>query len=324
MFILRTLVSPCVIVAGAVVIFTADASAATVTFPTKPIRILTAGIGGSADYVARLIAQGLSANLNQQVIVDNRPNGVVPNEIVAKSSPDGYTLLVSANSLWIGQLIAKSTPYDVLKDFTPITLATRSPNVLLVNPNFGINSVKDLIAAAKAKPGQLNYGSGAIGASSHLAAELLKAMTNINLVRIPYKSNSAQMTDLIGGQIQVMFSNATAAPPQMKSGRLKGLAVTSAQASPLLPELPPVSATVPGYASEGVSAVFGPANLPSSLVRMLNREIIKVLQQPEIKDKFYSAGVEPLGSSPAELDTFMRAEMKRWTKIIKDTGITED
>ena len=184
---------------------------------TWPARIVTSGIGGSADYVSRLPAQGLTDTWGQQVIVDNRANGPVPGEIVSGAAPDGDNLVVSANSLWIGQLL-QAQPYHPIRDFTPITLATRSPNVLWVNPTLPANSVKDLIAMAKAKPGQLNYGSGATGASSHLAAELLKAMAGVNIVRIPDKSNSAQITDLMAGQIQLMFSNATAAPPHMNRG----------------------------------------------------------------------------------------------------------
>jgi len=252
-------------------------------FPTKPIRLVTPGLGGSADFVARVIAQGLTTALNQQIIVENRPNGPIPAEIVARSSADGYTLLISANSLWIGKLLKPELSYDSIKDFTPLTLATTSPNVLLVPPSLPAQSVKELIALAKVKPGQLNYGSGASGASSHLAAELLKAMAGIDLVRIPYASNATQITDLIAGRIQVMFSNATAAPPHLKAGRLRGLAVTTAKPSPLFPDLPTVAATMPGYESAAINGIFAPARLPAPLVKRLNQELVRVVTAPEAR-----------------------------------------
>ncbi len=297
------------------------AAAATPDFPVKSIRIVAPGIGGSADFVARMIAQGLTADSGWQVIVDNRPNGPISGEIVAKAAPDGYTLLVTSNSHWIGPLMAEKTPYDAVRDFLPVTQATTSPNVLLVNPSLPAKSVKELIDLARAKPGQLNYGSGAIGASSHLAAELLKSMANINLVRIPYNSNAAQITDLIGGRIQVMFSNATAAPPHMKSGRLRGLAVTSLKPSALLPELPAVSATVPGYDSTGMVGVFAPARMPAALNTRLNQEIVRALNRPDVTEKLTNAGVDAVGGSPQQLAASIKADVIKWTKIIKETGI---
>ena len=290
-------------------------------FPVKSIRIVAPGIGGSADFVARMIAAGLTANVGWQIIVDNRPNGPVSGEIVAKAPPDGYTLLVSSNSHWIGPLMAEQVPYDAVRDFLPVTQATESPNVLLVNPNLPAKSVKELIDLAKSKPGQLNYGSGAIGASSHLAAELLKSMASINVVRIPYNSNAQQITDLIGGRIHVMFSNATAAPPQIKAGRLRGLAVTSLKPSVLFPELPAVSATVPGYDSTGMVGVLVPARTAAALVTRLNQEIARALNRPDIKDKLTNAGVEAVGGSPQQFAASIKADVVKWAKIIKDTGM---
>ena len=290
-------------------------------FPNKPIRIVTSGIGGSADFASRVIAHGLTAALGQQVIVDNRPNGPIPGEIVARAAPDGYTLLVSANSLWMGKLLQAAISYDPMKDFTPVTLATTSPNVLLVPPALPVHSVKDLIALAKTRPGQLNYGSGAAGASSHLAAELLKAMAGINLVRIPYKSNASQIADLIGGQIQLMFSNATAAPPHIKSGRLRALAVTTPQPSALFPELPTVAATVPGYESAVINGVLAPARMPAPLIMRLNQEIVRAINAPDARARLAPAGVEAVGSTPETLAGIIKTEVAKWSKIIKETGM---
>jgi tripartite-type tricarboxylate transporter receptor subunit TctC len=293
-------------------------------YPSKPIRIVAPGIGGSADFVARMMAQGLTSNNGWQVIVDNRANGVVPGEIVSRATPDGYTLLLTTNSLWVGPLMSDNTPYNPARDFTPIVLATVSPNVLLVYPGLPAKSVKELVDLARAKPGQLNYGSGATGASSHLAAELMKSMASINMVRIPYKSNAAQIADLMAGQIQLFFSNATAAPPHMKSGKLRGLAVTSGQAFRLFPELPPISATVPGYDSVGMAGAFGPARMPPAMVTRLNQEIIRALDRPDIKDKFNAAGIEAVGGTPQHFASTIKSEVIKWGKIIKDAGIREE
>jgi len=292
-------------------------------YPSKPIRVVTSGLGGSADFVARLIAQGLTTNLGRQVIVDNRPNGPIPGEIVSKAQPDGYTLLVSANALWMGPLLQEHVSYDPLKDFSSITIATRAPNVLLVNPSLPVTSVSDLIALAKAKPGTLNYGTGATGAGSHLAAELLKSMAGINMIRVPYKSNAIQITDLMGGRIHLMFSNAAAASAHMKSGKLKGLAVTTAQPSALFPELPTVAATVPGYEEVTNNVVFAPAKTPAALIKRLNQEIVRVLNQAEVKERFFTAGVETIGSSPEGVWVAMKSELSKWAKVIRDAGIRD-
>ena len=290
-------------------------------YPVKPIRIVTPGLGGSADFAARLIGIGLTDSLGKQVIVDNRPNGPIPGEIVSKAPPDGYTLLISANSLWMGPLMEEHVSYDPIRDFSPITNAARSPNVLLLNPSVPANTVRELIALAKAKPGALNYGTGATGSGSHLAAELLKSMASVNMMRIPYKSNSIEVADLIGGQIQFMFSNAAAASAHIKSGRLKGLAVTSAQTSALFPELPTVAATVPGYELVTNNVVFAPAKTPVALINRLNHEIVRYLKQQDVKDKFMIAGMEVIGDSPESVLVSMKGELSRWAQVIKSAKL---
>jgi tripartite-type tricarboxylate transporter receptor subunit TctC len=290
-------------------------------YPNKPIRIVTAAVGGGSDFTSRLIAQGISVPLGQPVIVDNRSVGISAPEIVAKALPDGHTLLFG--SFWIDTLLYKA-PYDPVRDFSPITLATRSPNILVVHPSVPVKSVKELIALTKAKPGELNYGSGGPGSTPHLAGELFKAMAGVNIVHIPYKGSGAALLDVIGGQVQLMFATAASAMPQVKGGKLRALAVTSAQPSALAPGLPPVAGSLPGYEATLILGMFAPAKTPGTIINRLNQEIVRVLNTAEAKEKFLNAAAEIVGSSPAELAGTMKAEMARWGKLIKDTGIKPD
>jgi tripartite-type tricarboxylate transporter receptor subunit TctC len=261
--------------------------------------------------------------LGQPVITENRSSGVIPGQIVSQAAPDGYTLLVYSSTLWIGPLMQQA-PYDAVKDFAPITLATRAPNLLLVYPGVAANSVKELIALAKAKPGALNYASGGTGSSAHLAGELFKALAGVNLVQIPYKSNGAAINDLIGGQVQVMFATAGSAGPNVKSGKLRALAVTGLQPSPIMPGLPTVAASgVPGYEAESVTVVLAPAKTPATLVSRLNQEIVRVLNRADVKERFFNLGLETVGSTPAQLSATMKSEIARLGKVIKEAGIHE-
>jgi tripartite-type tricarboxylate transporter receptor subunit TctC len=293
-------------------------------FPTKPIRIITAQAGGGNDFAARLIAQGLTQSLGRPVIVENRGGSVVLGaEIIAKAPPDGYTLLLYGNNLWLLPFMRDKVRYDPLNDFTPITLAVNSPNVLVVNPSLPVKSTKDLIALAKAKPGELNYG-GATGGVAHLAAELFKALAGVNMVYVPYKGGAPALNDLIAGQLQLMFSTAGAVAQHLKSGRVRGLAVTSAKPSALLPDLPPVAAAVPGYESVSQFAIFGPAKMPAAHVQLLNEHIVKVVNGTDVKEKFQNVGIEPVGSSPQDLAKIMKNEMATLGKVIRSAGIRAD
>ncbi len=290
-------------------------------YPRQPIRIVTAEAGGGNDVQARLIAPGLSAALGQQVVVDNRPSGVVPGETVAKAAADGYTLLLYNNALWIGPLMQK-TPYDPQHDFTPITTVTKAVNVLVVYPGLPVKSVAELIAYAKSKPGELNYGSSGTGASNHLAAELFKAMAGVNLVRVNYKGGNPALNALFAGDLQVMFPTAGAVAAYMKSGRLRVLAVTSLEPSALIPGVPTVAASgLPGYESIALYGIFGPAGMPKPIVDRLRNEITKVLNKPDIKEKFFNAGMETAGGSPDQLAAAVKSETLRMDKVIKDAGI---
>ena len=292
-------------------------------FPGKPIRIVVGGAGSSADFVARLVAQGLSANLGQPAVVDNRPSGIIPGETVSKAPPDGYTLLSAAGTQWIGPLLQK-TPYDPIADFSTITLAGRAPNILVVHPSLPVKSVRELIALAKARPRALNFATSGTGSTTHLAGELFNALAGVSITRINYKGAGAIINDLVGGQVDMMFGTSGSVIPHIRSGRLKALAVTSAEPFALLPGLPTVAATVPKYESVGMVGFFAPARTPDLVINRLNQEILRVLNQADIKEKLLSVGIEPVGSSPKEFRSALRSEMTRLGKVIKDAGIRAD
>ncbi len=272
-----------IISAGVIVLFAEGATGQ--EYPNKPLRFIASGIGGGSDFTARLIGQGISGPLGQSVIVENR-GGVLQGEIVAKSPPDGYTVLVAGGQAFITPLLQKAS-YDPEKDFAAVTLTDTSPNILTVHPSVPAKSVKELIALAKARPGELNYGSTAAGGSIHLATELFKSMAGVNLVNIPYKATGLAVNDLMGGQVHLMISTALSVTPQMKSGRLRGLAVTSAQPSVLAPGLPTIAAAgLPGYEAVGITGAYVPAKTPAAIINRLNQEMVRYLNTPDAKEKF--------------------------------------
>ena len=290
-------------------------------YPNKPIRIVTSAAGGNNDVSARITAQGISGPLGQPVIVDNRPNGVIPGEIVSRAAPDGYTLLVYNNGFWLGPLLLKS-PYDPVRDFLPITLSDSTPSVIVVHPSLAASSVKELIALARAKPGELNYATTGGGSSSYLAGELFKALTGVELVNISYKAVGLALTDLIAGRVQLMIPPATATAPHVKSGKLRALAVTSAEPSPLYPGLPTASASgVPGYELVSRTGVFAPARTPAAIIRRLNQELVRFLHGAEAKQKFLNVGIETVGSSPEQFAAIIESEIAVFSKVIKDARI---
>ena len=293
-------------------------------YPAKPVRIVVTGVGSGGDFAARLIAQGVTATLGQALIVDNRGSGNLPAEIVAKAAPDGYTLCLSAAPLWITPFLRK-TAYDPLRDFAPVTLAISSPNILVVHPALPVKSVRDLIALIRAKPGALNYATSGIGASSFLAAELFKSMLRADMVRVNYKSGGLALTELIRGQVQLMFANAGSVATHLQSGRLKALAVTSAKPSALMPGLPTIAAGgLPGYELVSVQGIFAPAGTPEAVITRLNREFIPFLRRADTREKFFAAGVEAIGGTPEELAATLKSEMARLGKVIQATGIVLD
>ena len=290
-------------------------------FPTRPVRIVTATVGGTTDLVARVIAQGLTASLGQQVIVDNRPTGIIPGEIVIKAPPDGYTLLFHGASLWMMPLLQK-VPFDPVKDLAPVTLATSTPNVVVVHPAVPAKTIKELIALAKAKPGSLNYGSGATGAASHLAAELFKYMAQVDIVRVPYKGQGPAVLALLGGEVQVGFASAGSVGGHIKSGKLRALAITTSKQISLVPGLATVAeAGLPGYQSTTNAGMFAPVRTPARLITLLNGEIVMALNKKEVRDLLYRDGTEVVGSSPQEFAASINAEIATMGKVIKAAGI---
>jgi tripartite-type tricarboxylate transporter receptor subunit TctC len=292
-------------------------------YPAKPIRLIAPGIGNSFDTASRHLAPVLGAAMGQSVIVDNRPPGVIPGQVVLQAPADGYTLLWSGSSLWLGQYIQASTPYEV-RDFAPVTLGTLSPTVLVIHPSLPVKSVRDLIALAKSKPGELNCASGAPGAINHLTAELFKSMAHVEYARIPYKGSGPALIDLMAGRVQMMFSVTGSVTPHLKSGKLRGLAVTSMRPSDLAPGLPTVAASgVPGFESVSNAGVFVSAKTPRPIVDRLHREIVTALARPDMKQKLLDSGMEPVGSTPEAFAKTIEDEMNRFGKLIKSLGIKE-
>ena len=292
-------------------------------YPVKPLRIVTSEAGGGNDVPARIVAQGLTLALGQQVVIENRPSGVVPAEIVAKAAPNGYTLLFYNNALWTAPLI-QATPYDMLRDFTPVSAVARAVNVLVVNSALPAKSVADLIALAKTKPGGLNYGSSGTGASNHLAAEMFRTMALIDIVRVNYKGAGPALTALIAGELQLMFPSAGAATPHVRAGRVKALAVTSAAPSALFPGLPAIAATLPGYESLAIYGLFAPAGTPPAIIFRLNTVIAQFLARADIQERFAAAGMDAAASTPGQLGASVQAEVARISKVIKAAGIRGD
>ena len=294
-------------------------------FPVRPVRIVTSEPGGGLDFVARIVAQGLSATVGQQVIVDNRPSGVFTGSIVSKATPDGYTLLFNGSSFWMLPFLQKNVPYDPIRDFAPITLATSSPLILVVHPGVPAKSVQELIAAAKAKPGELNYSSSSAGTPQHIAAELFKSMTGTNIVRVPYKGAGPAIVALVAGEVQMTFSSAGAAIPHIKSGRLRALAVAAAQPSLLAPGLPTVaSAGLPGFEAGSMWGFFAPAKTPRAIITRLRDEIVTALNKPDVKDRLLASTTEVVGSTPEKFAAEIKADMERGSKVIKQAGIRPD
>jgi len=287
------------------------------TYPARPIRVVAAAVGGGIDFTARILSHGMSERLGQRMIVDNRGGTNVAGQTVAKGTPDGYTLLVHNNTIWVSALL-EDVPFDHEKELAPISLVARSPNILVVHPSLGVNSVKELIALAKSAPGDINYASGGIGASNHLAAELFNSMAGVNLTRVGYKGGGPALNDVLAGQVKVMFATTGSVAGPIKSGKLRALAVTSAEPSPIAPGLPTLAASgLPGYASESIYGMWAPAKTSRAIVMRLNQEAVRTLQTPEIKQRFLAAGVETVGSTPEQFAASIQAESVRLGQAIK-------
>jgi len=302
-------------------------SAQAQTWPAKPVRLIVPFTpGGGNDTIARLVGQKLSASLGQQVIVDNRAGagGTIGAEAAARSAPDGYTMfLAGVATHGINPNLRKKLPYDPVKDFQPVSLIASAPLIVVVHPSLPVRTTRDLVALAKAKPGQVTYASNGAGGSSHMAVELFNMMTGTKMLHVPYKGLSPALTDLISGQVQVMFSSAVAMLPQVKTGRLRAIAMTGAKRSPALPEVPTVAESgVPGYETGSWYGVVVPAGTPKAIVDRLAHDIAAISKSADINQRLVEDAAIPVGNTPEEFSAFIRKELARWAKVVQQGHIT--
>jgi tripartite-type tricarboxylate transporter receptor subunit TctC len=304
------------------------AQAAEQAYPSRPIRIIVPqSAGASTDLVARLMAQKMAEGFGHPVIVDNRPGAgsILGTDLVAKATPDGYTLLVVASSITLNPSMHKKLPFDPVRDLAPITQLSAFPNMLTVHPSVPVTTVKELIALAKAKPGQINYGSSGSGTGTHLSAELFKYMTGVDMVHIPYKGGGPAVTALLAGQVQLNFATIPSVLPHVRNGRLRAIAVTTAKRSPAAPEVPTIAESgVPGYDHGPWNGMLAPAKTPATIIAKLNQEAARVLQTPEMKAVLAKDGSEPVGNKPEEFGAIIKNETAKWAKVIKAAGIVAD
>jgi len=300
-------------------------AAAQAQYPSRPIRLVVPyPPGGPTDFVGRAVAAKLTALLGQQIVVDNRPGAatVIGSDLVARSAPDGYNLLFgTGGGTFLAPLILPKVPYDPQKDFAPVAMLVMSPQVLVVHPSVGANSVKELIAVAKTKPGQLNYSSVGTGTAPHLGGELFKSLAGVDIVHVPYKGTAPAMTDLIAGRVQLAFSSIPTVLAHVQAGRLKMLGTGGSKRSPALPDIPPVADTVPGFELVTWYAIFAPAGTPAAIVNRLNGEIAKALKDADIQKRFGEQGLEITLMTPRELKRYAETDVSRWARLIKAANI---
>ncbi len=294
-------------------------------YPAKPVRMVVPfSPGGPVDIVARLTSQKMTGEFSQQVVVDNRAGGGgnIALEIVAKSAPDGYTLLMGANGTnAINPSLYPKLAVDPVKDLVPIGMVASSPMILVTHPSVPANSIKELIALAKARPGSINFASSGNGSTAQLSSELFKSMTGINIVHIPYKGAGPALTDLVGGQVQMMFTGISSTLPHVKSGRLKALGVSSEKRVPILPDVPAVNEEVAGYEVATWYGMFGPVQLPKAYVVKLNQTLAKIFATPDARQRLAALGAEPVTMSPEQFAAAVRKEVAKWAKVIKESGV---
>ena len=304
------------------------ASAVAQSYPARPIRLVVpSSPGGGTDITARIMAPELSKLLGQQVVVENRPGAgtMIGGDVVAKAAPDGYTLLMGISTLAINPAVYRKVPYDALRDLAPITQAVSVPNVVVGHPSLPAKTLKELIALARARPGELTFASAGVGTNPHLSVELLLSMTKTRMLHIPYKGSGPGITDLIAGQVQVMAPNMLSAYPHIKTGRMRGYGVTGAKRVSSAAEIPTIAeAGVPGYEAVQWFGVLAPAGTPRPIVQRLHDDSVKVLQLPNVKELLVKDGAEPVGNTPEQFAAFIKAETIKWAKVVKDAGIQQE
>jgi tripartite-type tricarboxylate transporter receptor subunit TctC len=298
------------------------------TYPSQPIKwVVPFPPGGAMDAMARTLGERLSASMKQAVVIENRPGagGAIGSGMVAKAAPDGHTMLIVSIGHAVNPSIYPKLPYDATRDFEPVSLVGVVPNLLVAHPSVKANNVRELIALAKAQPGKLSYASAGNGTTVHLAAELFNSMAGVDIMHVPYKGSAPAVTDLMGGQVDIMFDSLSSAKPYVESGKLKALAVTTSRRSSVFPNVPTVAESgLPGYELSGWYAVFVPAKTPKPIVDRLNAELVKALRQPDVRARFALIGAEPVGSSPQELANTLKTETARWANIVRERNIKAD
>ena len=311
--------------AAALTVFAAAAFAQdAANYPNRPIRLIVPfAPGGGLDITARLVGHKLTEKWGQNVVVDSRPGAatIVGTEIASKAAPDGHTVLMITTTFAINPGLYGRLPYDAAKDFAPVTQLNSQPNVVVVTPSFAGKSVKDLIALAKARPGELTFATPGTGSAPHLAAEMFQRAAGVSLIHVPYKGIPAAVTDVIGGRITMLFTTTISAAPHIKSGKLRAVAITSAKRQPSMPDLPTVGETLPGYRAEAFQGMLVPAGVPVAVVNKLSMAVARIVKLPDVAQRFELDGAEGVGSSPAEFAAFLQAETQKWRKVIREAGI---
>ncbi|MBI3938198.1 MAG: tripartite tricarboxylate transporter substrate binding protein [Betaproteobacteria bacterium] len=295
------------------------------SYPTRPVRLVVpSSPGGGTDITARIIAPKLGEYLGQQVVVENRPGAgtMIGGEVVARAAPDGYTLLMGISTLAINPAMYRKVSYDALKDFAPISQVVLLPNLLVVHPSLPVRSVKELVAFAGTRPGQINFASAGVGTNPHLSVELFLSMTRLKMVHVPYKGSGQGVLDVVAGHVPLMAPSILTGLPYVKNGRLRALGVTSAKRAAGTPDIPTIAeAGVPGYEAVQWFGVLAPAGTPREIVTRVHGEIVRVLQGADVRERFSGDGAEPVGSSPVEFAAFIRAETAKWAKVVREAGI---
>ena len=314
---LSALVTSCAVAFSAIAQSTAPPGQ---TYPAKPIRIITTEAGSGNDIAVRIMAPGLTAALGQQMIVDNR--GIGSAELAAKAPPDGYTLLSYGTSLWLTPLLRNNVTYDPIRDYAPITLTARAPGIIVVPVSLPAKSIPELIALARSKPGELNYGSAATGSLPHLAGELFKSMAGVDMVHVPYKGGGPMVTDALGGQIQVVLGDQANLMPHVQTGKLRALAVATTKRSANAPAIATIAESgLPGFDATAWQGLVGPVGMNPDVIKKINEAFNKVMTTPAVHDKLVAGGLEPMGGTPQQFGRFIDAEITKWTKIAKDVGV---
>ena len=293
-------------------------------YPSRPIRMIVPfAPGGGLDISTRLIGQKLTERWGQNIVVDSRPGAatIVGTEIASKAAPDGYTLLMITTTFAINPGLYPKLPYDPGRDFTPITQLNSQPNVVVVTPSFQGKSLKDLIGLAKAKPGELTFATPGAGSAPHLSAEMFQRAAGINMIHVPYKGIPPAVTDVMGGRVTMLFTTTISAAPHIKAGKLRAVAITSANRQASMPDVPTVGETLPGYRAEAFQGMVAPAGVPQAIVNKVAAEVARIVRLPDVTQRFQLDGADPVGSTPKEFAAFLKTEMQKWSKVIKDAGV---